>query len=122
MAADHEPFGTPTPYAEPLWYSRGLSLHYSDSHRRLRREVRRYMDEEILPFAEEWERDGKVPESVSGAFHIPHLPLTEDVFGLTGLGSGGVGNWAIDRRGTALFRTGKGEAEMGNWNGEKGGG
>ncbi|RDL31528.1 putative acyl-CoA dehydrogenase [Venustampulla echinocandica] len=29
-------FGCPTPYAEPLWYSRNVSPHYTDSHRKLR--------------------------------------------------------------------------------------
>ncbi|PQE21707.1 acyl- dehydrogenase protein [Rutstroemia sp. NJR-2017a BVV2] len=55
------PFGSPIPYAEPLWYSRDISLHYNDSHRQLRQSVRKYVDEEILPYAFEWESAGKVP-------------------------------------------------------------
>ncbi|TVY71245.1 Acyl-CoA dehydrogenase apdG [Lachnellula suecica] len=55
----NSPFGCPTPYAEPLWYSRGLSPHYNDSHRKLRAAVRKYIDEEILPYAFEWETAGK---------------------------------------------------------------
>ena len=57
-------FGCPTPYAEPLWYSRNMTPHYNASHRRLRAEVRRYIDEEIRPYAFEWETDGIVPDWV----------------------------------------------------------
>ncbi|XMA15079.1 hypothetical protein WAI453_007870 [Rhynchosporium graminicola] len=56
-------FGSPLPYAEPLWYSRNVSPHYNDSHRLLRAVVRKYVDEEILPHAFEWESAGQVPES-----------------------------------------------------------
>ncbi|TVY58154.1 Acyl-CoA dehydrogenase apdG [Lachnellula cervina] len=52
-------FGSPIPYAEPLWYSRNLTPHYNDSHRNLRAVVRKYVDEEILPYAFEWESAGK---------------------------------------------------------------
>ncbi|TVY90837.1 Acyl-CoA dehydrogenase, partial [Lachnellula willkommii] len=52
-------FGSPIPYAEPLWYSRNLTPHYNDSHRKLRAAVRKYIDEEILPYAFEWESAGK---------------------------------------------------------------
>ncbi|KAF7926639.1 uncharacterized protein EAE97_010148 [Botrytis byssoidea] len=63
----HEPFGCPTPYAEPLWYSRNVSPHYNSSHRRLRAAVRKYVDEEILPYAFDWESAGKVPDSARAA-------------------------------------------------------
>ncbi|CAG8957367.1 hypothetical protein HYFRA_00010793 [Hymenoscyphus fraxineus] len=57
-------FGCPTPYAEPLWYSRDTSPHYNDSHRKLRASVRKYVDEELRPFAFEWESRGEIPEEV----------------------------------------------------------
>jgi hypothetical protein len=59
----YKAFGCPTPYAEPLWYSRNVTPHYTDSHRKLRAAVRKYIDEEILPNAFEWESAGKVPDS-----------------------------------------------------------
>ncbi|KAB8298892.1 hypothetical protein EYC80_001050 [Monilinia laxa] len=59
----YESFGCPTPYAEPIWYSRDVSPHYTTSHRKLRATVRKYVDEEILPHAFEWESAGKVPDS-----------------------------------------------------------
>lgn len=61
--AAYEAFGCPTPYAEPLWYSRSVTPHYTDSHRKLRAAVRKYVDEEILPNAFEWESAGEVPDS-----------------------------------------------------------
>ncbi|RQM06618.1 hypothetical protein DH86_00001250, partial [Scytalidium sp. 3C] len=57
-------FGSPSPYAEPLWYSRNVSPHYTESHRKLRAAVRKYIDEEIIPYAFEWENAGKVPDEV----------------------------------------------------------
>lgn len=61
-SATYPPFGSTTPYAEPLWYSRNQSPHYTDSHRKLRAAVRKYVDDEILPFAFDWETDGQVPD------------------------------------------------------------
>lgn len=58
----YPPFGCQTPYAEPLWYSRNVSPHYNESHRKLLAAVRQYVDEEILPYAFEWESAGEVPE------------------------------------------------------------
>ncbi|CZT13932.1 related to acyl-CoA dehydrogenase [Rhynchosporium agropyri] len=54
-------FGSTTPFAEPLWYSRPGSSNYGDSHRRLRDEVRRYVDNEIKPFYSQWEAMGSIP-------------------------------------------------------------
>ena len=69
---DYPAFGCPTPYAEPLWYSRNVSPHYTDSHRKLRAAIRKYVDEEILPYAFEWESAGKVPDK---ARDMPILPV-----------------------------------------------
>lgn len=55
-------FGSSTPYAEPLWYSRNISPHYTDSHRKLRAAVRKYVDDEILPCAFDWETAGQIPD------------------------------------------------------------
>lgn len=62
-----EAFGTAAPYAEPLWYSRGLTPYYNDSHRLLRQEARAYVDKFIAPFCEQWEKEGKIPEEVRGS-------------------------------------------------------
>ncbi|KAK3347597.1 acyl-CoA dehydrogenase [Neurospora tetraspora] len=57
-------FGSSAPFAEPLWYSRVGNPNYNDSHRRLRDEIRRYVDTEIEPFCSEWEANGAVPQQV----------------------------------------------------------
>jgi hypothetical protein len=57
---------TNVPFADPLWISRTISPYHNDSHRRLHKEVREYVDNNLRPFAEEWEREGSVPVEVSG--------------------------------------------------------
>ncbi|KAM0426423.1 hypothetical protein ACHAPT_008470 [Fusarium lateritium] len=53
---------TAVPFADPLWLTRGESPYYGESHRRLQKEVRAYVDEHISPFCDEWERKGAVPQ------------------------------------------------------------
>ncbi|KAJ5406015.1 hypothetical protein N7465_007299 [Penicillium sp. CMV-2018d] len=60
-----------TPFADPLWLNRSFSPYYTDSHRRLQKEVRKYVDTYIAPFCEEWEKEGVVPQEV----HKRHAEL-----------------------------------------------
>ena len=57
-------FGSPIPYAEPLWYSNDLSPYYNESHRRLRKFMRDYVNEHVIPNCEQWEREAYVPPVV----------------------------------------------------------
>lgn len=50
-----------SPYADPPYLSRGISPYYKESHLRLQREARKYVNEQIIPHCEEWERNGSVP-------------------------------------------------------------
>lgn len=59
------PFGSPIPYAEPPWYSRDSSPYYDDSHKKLREFVREYVENDLKPYAEDWEKQGFVPTEVS---------------------------------------------------------
>ncbi|BCS25248.1 acyl-CoA dehydrogenase family protein [Aspergillus puulaauensis] len=59
------------PFADPLWLNRGYSPYYKDSHRRLQKEVRSYIDTHIAPYCEEWEKNGAVPAEV----HQRHAAL-----------------------------------------------
>ncbi|OQV08557.1 Acyl-CoA dehydrogenase, domain-containing protein [Cladophialophora immunda] len=59
-----EIFGSPFPYADPLWYSRGVSPYYNESHRQLRKDVRQYVDNCLAPHCEQWEKQGYVPAEV----------------------------------------------------------
>ena len=56
---------TNVPFADPLWISRTISPYHNDSHRKLQKEVREYVDNNLQPYAEEWERQGSVPVEVS---------------------------------------------------------
>lgn len=70
-------FGSTTPFAEPLWYSRTDNPNYTESHRRLRQAIRRYVDTEIVPFVTGWEEKGAVPPNVSfknQSLDRTHLP------------------------------------------------
>ena len=57
-------FGDLSPWAEPAWYSTLESPYYNDSHRRLRSWVRDYLEQNVIPFQEEWEESGEVPKEV----------------------------------------------------------
>lgn len=61
------------PFAEPLWLSREFSAYYNESHRRLQKEARAYVDKHILPFSDLWERQGFVPPEVGK--QLPVCPL-----------------------------------------------
>jgi hypothetical protein len=60
-----ERFGSFAPFAEPPWYNAINSPHYKDSHRRLRRFIREYVDEHIIPNCEEWEASGQIPREAA---------------------------------------------------------
>ena len=61
------------PFAEPVSHSRDLSPYYNGSHRKLRDFVKRYVEEELAPFAQEWERIGEVPHSVRYSYIKSHF-------------------------------------------------
>ncbi|KAF2802368.1 acyl-CoA dehydrogenase NM domain-like protein [Mytilinidion resinicola] len=50
------------PSADPSWHTDKHHPYYKDSHRRLQRFIREYIDAEVAPNVEEWERQGFVPE------------------------------------------------------------
>ena len=58
------PSFSPAPYADPPYLSRKISPYYNESHLKLQREARKYVDEKLIPNCHEWERNGKVPTDV----------------------------------------------------------
>jgi hypothetical protein len=52
------------PGADPAWHRRHDTPYYKESHYRLQRFVREYVDREIAPNVEEWEKQGEVPKAV----------------------------------------------------------
>ncbi|KAK4553225.1 hypothetical protein LTR86_009755 [Recurvomyces mirabilis] len=56
-----KPFGNLAPWAEPAW-SHGIpSPYYNTTHRKLRDELRAYIDKNILPYSLDWEATGEAP-------------------------------------------------------------
>lgn len=72
-----EPFGNPAPFAEPAWYNCLASPYYKESHRRVREYVRKYLDEHIAPYAEEWEAQGHVPDDTKRRYAQAGLAFQE---------------------------------------------
>jgi len=58
-------FGSQTAFAEPSWYdSRNATAYYNDYHIKFRAKCRKFVDEEIIPFVEDWEKSGEIPAAV----------------------------------------------------------
>lgn len=76
-----------TPFADPLWLNRQSSPYYKESHRRLQREVREYVDDNISPFCEDWEKAGYIPAEVQkkhaelGYTAVASFPLASEYLG-----------------------------------------
>ncbi|SMY20403.1 unnamed protein product [Zymoseptoria tritici ST99CH_1A5] len=57
-------FGNPAPWSEPAWSQGVASPYYKDSHRELRKTIRKYIDTNIIPEHLAWEEKGEAPRSV----------------------------------------------------------
>lgn len=57
----HETFGNLGPWSEPAWYNSLVSPYYGESHKKLRDAVRKYVDENVMPYMLEWEEKGEAP-------------------------------------------------------------
>lgn len=57
-------FGDLIPYADPAWYQGYRSPYYKDSHKRLRAEVREWVESEIMPNCHEWDEAKSVPATI----------------------------------------------------------
>lgn len=49
QATKRDFYGDLSPWAEPAWYKTLASPYYNDSHKRLRKAVRDYLEENVLP-------------------------------------------------------------------------
>ncbi|KAF9955402.1 hypothetical protein BGZ65_003410 [Modicella reniformis] len=58
---DEMQFGEMVPFGDPSWYQQWGSPYYKDSHRRLRRFMRAFVEKEIMPFVYEWDEAKQVP-------------------------------------------------------------
>lgn len=65
------------PSADPSWHSRRDNPFYKDSHYRLQKFVREYVDREIAPNVAEWERTGDIPEKVGFNYFLFAFQILE---------------------------------------------
>lgn len=64
-------------WAEPAWFGSLESPYYNDSHRALQAYVRKYVDDNIMPHALEWEERGDCPDEVKDSYIKSGLPLAD---------------------------------------------
>lgn len=64
-------------WAEPAWFGSLESPYYNDSHRALQAYVRKYVDDNIMPHALEWEERGDCPDEVKDSYIKTGLPLAD---------------------------------------------
>lgn len=55
-------FGSQTPFAEPAWYDvRTGSPYYNEHHIAFRNKMRAFVDKEVIPNVDDWEKSGEIP-------------------------------------------------------------
>ncbi|KAI9322420.1 acyl-CoA dehydrogenase/oxidase [Dichotomocladium elegans] len=54
-------FGEMVPYGDPMWYQDWYSPFYNDSHRKLRKFMRDFVEKEVMPFTHEWDEAKRLP-------------------------------------------------------------
>eukprot|EP00041_Stephanoeca_diplocostata_P018030 m.374094 g.374094 ORF g.374094 m.374094 type:complete len:419 (+) comp20897_c0_seq2:66-1322(+) len=65
MAGTGTQFGSKTPFAEPSWYnSKNGTPYYNEYHVAWRAKMRAFVDKEITPFVDEWEKANEIPIEV----------------------------------------------------------
>ena len=55
-------FGDLVPFGDPNWYQGWDSPFYNDSHKKLRLEVRKFVEKELDPYIFEWDEKKKIPK------------------------------------------------------------
>lgn len=57
----HAPFGSAVPYAEPSWYRGTPTPYYEAKHAAFRAKMRKFVDEHLIPFVDDWDENGRCP-------------------------------------------------------------
>ncbi|TPX12296.1 uncharacterized protein E0L32_006943 [Thyridium curvatum] len=65
------------PWSEPAWYRTGKSPYLNKSHRQLRDNIRKYVDEKVLPHALSWEEQGEVPREAALDYCRSGIPFDD---------------------------------------------
>jgi acyl-CoA dehydrogenase len=85
------PSKPPIPFSEPPYLCGLPSPYYTSSHLKWQKACRAFVEEHLLPYAMDWEREGTVPPHVFQTFSkhnmlIPNLPAPLPVHWLKNLG------------------------------------
>ncbi|KAI8341233.1 acyl-CoA dehydrogenase/oxidase [Chlamydoabsidia padenii] len=64
LAGTESKFGEGIPYGDPSWYQDWNSPYYNESHIKLRKMMREFVDKEIMPYCHEWSEAKAIPRSV----------------------------------------------------------
>eukprot|EP00931_Biecheleriopsis_adriatica_P082589 TRINITY_DN5604_c0_g1_i1.p1 TRINITY_DN5604_c0_g1~~TRINITY_DN5604_c0_g1_i1.p1 ORF type:complete len:111 (-),score=23.29 TRINITY_DN5604_c0_g1_i1:7-339(-) len=57
----HKPYGSEVPFAEPAWYRGVPTPFYEEKHAVFRDKVRKFVESELVPNADEWDEAGSCP-------------------------------------------------------------
>jgi len=61
---DSRCFGEMVPFGDPCWYQDWNLPYYTESHRRFRKEMRAFVEENIMPFCHEWDEAKSLPRDL----------------------------------------------------------
>eukprot|EP01006_Ploeotia_vitrea_P001123 TRINITY_DN104249_c0_g1_i1.p1 TRINITY_DN104249_c0_g1~~TRINITY_DN104249_c0_g1_i1.p1 ORF type:complete len:412 (+),score=39.69 TRINITY_DN104249_c0_g1_i1:20-1255(+) len=76
----HPVFGSSVPFAEPQWYRTGESPYYDKTHVELRQRIREFVEREVRPYTDEWEKNEQIPAELfrkaadAGIYAVPYDP------------------------------------------------
>jgi len=59
-----EVYGDGLPFSDPAWYQAYNSPYYNDTHKKIRKIFREFVDEHLMDNVYEWDEAGKIPEEV----------------------------------------------------------
>ncbi|KAI8990278.1 acyl-CoA dehydrogenase/oxidase [Pilobolus umbonatus] len=64
VSGEQARYGEGIPYGDPTWYQDWNSPHYTQSHINLRKSIREFVDNEVMPFCHEWSEAKAIPREV----------------------------------------------------------
>lgn len=59
-----EVFGDGLPFGDPSWYQAYNSPYYNETHKELRKMLRDYVEEHIMPNVHQWDEEGVIPKEI----------------------------------------------------------
>jgi len=70
-------YGELVPYGDPTWYQGWNTLYYKESHQRVRKAMREWVEKEVLPFVNDWDEAKAIPRDLwEKAYKAGFLPTS----------------------------------------------